>query len=779
VDLDDDGPHALIAGTTGSGKSELLRTLIASMAVDADPEHLTFALVDYKGGGALDECAALPHTVGLVTDLDEQLSERALRCLEAELHHRERLLRETGLSHLRDYQRLRDSGRTDLEPMPRLAVVIDEFATLVKALPDFVDALVGIAQRGRSLGVHLIMATQRPAGSVNDAIKNNVKLRIALRLESTGDSQDVIDNPSAAAIGSRQWGRAFYRLSAREVVPVQTALSTGITPQTAVTAPATALPFLLGLPAPEPGATGAGGETDLQRLVAAARQAAALAGFAEPRRPWPDPLPAVVPACALPPVAERGLQTGTAGLPAYALADDPDRQRQYAVGWDPAAGNVLVYGSGGSGTSTALAALALAVATAQPPERCHVFALDMGAGDLAPLTGLPHTGAHIGPTERERQIRLIRLLRRELDVRKARGGSAPGEGPAPDWLVLLDNLGALLSDFDKDIAGMNLIDELARVYADGPAVGIRFAVTADRSGAVPSAWAALTQQKLLMRMADPAEYGYFDVPRAAVPTYVPGRALVAATRQVIQIALPAEDLAGAVAACVARRPGAVTTAPHVGLLPAEIALSALAAPAAVTAEPWHIPVGLDADTLGATALRLYEQEHALIAGPQRSGRSTALCTIARQVTAAAGSPAVVAYAPRRSPLRELPGLTALVTEYGDLEAALAPHPGPTLLLVDDADTEDDDLGVLDRWLSAAGPGHHLVAAGRADALRRAYGHWTQRARDSRCGILLVPDHDLDGDLLGTTLPRHDRLAPLAGRGYLVTDGIAGGVQVAR
>ncbi|MGV9251125.1 FtsK/SpoIIIE domain-containing protein [Streptomyces sp. NPDC003697] len=780
IDLDDDGPHALIAGTTGSGKSELLRTLIVSMAVDADPEHLTFALIDYKGGGALDECAALPHTVGLVTDLDEQLSERALRCLEAELHHRERLLRATGLSHVRDYQRLRDTGRTELEPMPRLAVVIDEFATLVKALPDFVDALVGIAQRGRSLGVHLIMATQRPAGSVNDAIKNNVKLRIALRLESIGDSQDVIDNPAAASIGSRQWGRAFYRLSAREVVPVQTALCTGVTPETAVTAPATAAPFLLALPAAEPGAAESDGATDLQRLVAAAKEAAGLAGFAEPRRPWPDPLPAVVRAAALPPVAERGLQTEAVGLPTYALADDPERQRQYPVGWDPAAGNVLIYGSGGSGTSTALAALALACAGVQGPERCHIFALDMGAGDLAPLAELPHTGAHIGPAERERQIRLIRLLRRELDERKTRGVAASGQGGfATDWLILLDNLGALLSDFDKDIAGMNLIDELARVYADGPAVGIRFAVTADRSGAVPSAWAALTQQKLLMRMADPGEYGYFDVPRGAVPAYVPGRALVAATRQVIQIGLPAEDLGAAVAACAARWPGAATTAPRVGLLPAEITVGALAAPAAVASEPWYIPVGLDADTLGGTALRLYEQEHALIAGPQRSGRSTALCTIARQVTAAANPPAVVAFAPRRSPLRELPGLTALVTEYGGLEAALVPHAGPALLLVDDADTVEDDLGILNRWLSAAVPGRHLVAAGRADAMRRTYGHWTQHARDSRCGILLAPDHDLDGDLLGTTLPRHDRLAALPGRGYLVTDGIAAGVQVAR
>ncbi|MGO4760210.1 hypothetical protein AB4212_68225, partial [Streptomyces sp. 2MCAF27] len=181
----------------------------------------------------------------------------------------------------------------------------------------------------------------------------------------------------------------------------------------------------------------------------------------------------------------------------------------------------------------------------------HIFALDLGAGDLAPLAALPHTGAHIGSAERERQIRLIKLLRRELDERKARGPAG-----SPDWLVLLDNLGALISDFDKDVAGMNLIEELARVYADGPAVGIRFAVSADRSGAVPTAWSALTQTKLLLRLADPAEYGYFDIPRNAVPSYVPGRALVAANRQVIQIGWPGEDLATAVAETAARWTGA-------------------------------------------------------------------------------------------------------------------------------------------------------------------------------------------------------------------------------
>ena len=339
IDLDDDGPHGLIAGTTGSGKSELLRTLIASLAVAADPEHLTFALVDYKGGGALDECARLPHVVGLVTDLDEQLGERALRCLEAELRHREHALRGVGLSHVRDYQRLRDSGRGDLEPMPRLVVVIDEFATLVKALPEFVDALVSIAQRGRSLGMHLVMATQRPSGSVNEAIKNNVKMRLALRLESVADSQDVIDSPAAAAIGTRQWGRGFYRVGAGEVLPVQTALSTGVTPVENGNGRLSLAPFRLtsgeragaAAPGADQDVATAGLPTDLARLVEAAQFAGYAAGITPPRRPWPDPLPAVVPLHELG-TAARGLQTETTGLATYALADDPDRQAQYPVG---------------------------------------------------------------------------------------------------------------------------------------------------------------------------------------------------------------------------------------------------------------------------------------------------------------------------------------------------------------------------------------------------------------------------------------------------------------
>ncbi len=222
VDFVADGPHALVGGTTGSGKSELLRSMVAGLAASVDPDHLTFVLVDFKGGSAFDECAKLPHTVGMVTDLDEHLAERALRCLEAELKHRERTLREVGATDLPDYLR---KGLP--EPMPRLLVIIDEFATLKAELPQFIDALVGVAQRGRSLGVHMLLATQRPQGAISDNIRANTNMRIALRVQETNDSKDVIDVPDAAAIPRTAPGRAYVRLGPGEVVAIQSALSTG------------------------------------------------------------------------------------------------------------------------------------------------------------------------------------------------------------------------------------------------------------------------------------------------------------------------------------------------------------------------------------------------------------------------------------------------------------------------------------------------------------------------------------------------------------------------
>jgi S-DNA-T family DNA segregation ATPase FtsK/SpoIIIE len=807
VDLHADGPHALVGGTTGSGKSELLRTLVAGLAAGVDPDHLTFVLVDFKGGSAFDECARLPHTVGMVTDLDEHLAERALRCLDAELRHRERILRAAGAADLPSYLR----GGRGAEPLPRLVVVIDEFATLKAELPDFVDALVGVAQRGRSLGVHMVLATQRPSGAVSENIRANTNLRIALRVQDEGDSTDIIDRPDAARLPRHAAGRAYVRLGAGEVVAIQTALATARRTGGPV-APVDLAPFAFGpvprAPVPEPPADaptgapaagppgshagtpvdgptdgGAGGpgeqrETDLGVLVAAVAEAHGRTGRPAPRRPWPDPLPPVVDLDGLLAAAPPPAPNGAAALPEVplALADDPDGQAQYPVGWRPDDGNLVVYGVGGAGTTTALGTVALSLAQAHPPDRLHLYALDFGAGELGVLAGLAHTGAVIGAPERERQMRLVRHLRAELDRRRLlAAGERAGE---PAIVVLVDGWAAFDAEY-RDLVGSGVMDDVQRVFADGPEVGIHMVVAADRTGAVPSTMASLVRQKLLMRLADPYDYAQFGIAAKAVPDLPPGGAMLAEAKQVVQVAMPAGGLAAAVDRCAAAHPPPDRPPAPIGQLPADVAVDDVGATAELEHRPWLVPVGIGEGDLGPARLVVHEGEHALVAGPGRSGKTSALAAVAESCRAARPDLAVVVVAPPRSPLPTLVGPDHHVRP-DELDAALPPVEGrPTLLLVDDADAVEDPTGVLEDLLAAHHPDLLVVAAGRAENLRGSFGHWTRALRRSKLGVLLQPHLDLDGELLGVTLPRRLALPMTAGRGLLANGGELEIVQIAR
>ena len=224
LDVVRDGPHGLVGGTTGSGKSEFLRSLVAGLAARNDPTRLTFILIDFKGGAAFKTCERLPHTIGTISNLDAQMADRALRALEAEMTYRQRLFASAGdgVDNLDAYLATSPS-----EPVPRLLLVVDEFAMLAKEYPDVLSSLVSVAAVGRTLGVHMVLATQRPAGVVNDDILANTNLRVALRVQSREDSSNVIDVPDAAAIGRQQKGRALVKLGQDDITPVQTPLVTG------------------------------------------------------------------------------------------------------------------------------------------------------------------------------------------------------------------------------------------------------------------------------------------------------------------------------------------------------------------------------------------------------------------------------------------------------------------------------------------------------------------------------------------------------------------------
>src|SRR6185312_8922072 len=186
-------PHALVGGTTGAGKSEFLQSWVLGMAAAYSPDRLSFLFVDYKGGAAFADCVQLPHTVGLVTDLSPHLVRRALTSLRAELHYREHLLNRKKAKDLLALER-----EADPEAPPSLVIVVDEFAALAKEVPEFVDGVVDVAARGRSLGLHLILATQRPSGVIKDSLRANTNMRIALRMADVHDSNDILGEDTAA-----------------------------------------------------------------------------------------------------------------------------------------------------------------------------------------------------------------------------------------------------------------------------------------------------------------------------------------------------------------------------------------------------------------------------------------------------------------------------------------------------------------------------------------------------------------------------------------------------
>ena len=336
------------------------------------PARVNFVLIDYKGGSAFAQCAELPHTVGMVTDLDEQLGERALRSLEAELRYRERVLREHRASDLIEYDRL-VADRAAPRRCPACWWSSTSSPRSPPSCPTSSPRWSGSPSAGAASACTCCWPPSVRPGAVNENIRANTNLRVCLRVQTPQDSSDVIDSPAAAKIPRNQPGRAQVRLGPSELIPVQTALVSGITAgpggrrrvHRAVRrrrrrrAPETAA-----RPSPRRA-------SDLQRLVAAAGEA--FAGAHALRRPWLPPLPGERrPRRAAGDGARRARSAARRGLVVpLALADDPEAQAQYPIGWNLNAGNLLLYGIGGSGTTTALGTLALALAeTADPGPRC-------------------------------------------------------------------------------------------------------------------------------------------------------------------------------------------------------------------------------------------------------------------------------------------------------------------------------------------------------------------------------------------------------------------------
>ena len=799
IDLRHDGPHILVGGTTGAGKSELLRTLITSLAVVNAPDQLGFVLVDYKGGAAFDACAELPHTLGLVTDLDPQLAERALRSMQAELTRREMILRSVGAKDLDDYQRLAGSGHPIL---PRLVLVIDEFRMLAEELPAFIDGLVRIAAVGRSLGVHLVLATQRPAGIVSADIAANVNLRIALRVRDERDSEDVIEARDAATISSRTPGRAFARSGANPLVSFQTARVAGAAIDHPSTIEVTCLaPERIGDPPTPPTPSGHDGhlgeQGDLTAIVTAARRAADRRTQPASRRPWLPPLPEVV--------TIHDLDRPLAGPQApYAVVDRPDRQAQETIAWDLAhGGHLVIAGTSRSGRSTCLRTIAGSLAASLSPQAVHLHVIEGAAGTLQAIRRLPHAGVVVSSEQTSRGVRLLDRLLQEVNERQsalstAGFGSLAEQHAEVDATERMPYLVLLIDGWESLVAAWEQIDHgrpvesLQLLMREGIGVGLRVVITGDRS-LLMSRLASLVGDKLLLRLADPADLVLCGIPATALPRHLPpGRGLRIADHAEVQVALLADDVTTSAQTAALDRIAEQSRADpprldpvrrplRIETLPARAGYAEVAASAADRAGEWTL-VGLGGDAAEPIGLSL--PGPFTVAGPPRSGRSTTLVTMTRWLLARHRP--VIAVIDDREPspwsaLSSLPELHTAARFDAEAIGRLLDLRPDAFVVIDDVeglvDTEAED--VVRQWFKRTGSAHGtLIVSGTAAEMAASFRGLVVLARRSGRGVLLNPTTYAEGELLGARIAPGDDAPRIPGRGLLVQDGHATPVQVA-
>jgi len=663
------GPHGLIVGATGSGKSELLRTIVASLAAFHSPDELCFVFVDFKGGAAFAELAALPHAAGMITNLqhDVSLVDRMHAALFGEQQRRQAILRAAGnLDDIGAYRALQATDPT-LEPLPHLLLIVDEFGELLANRPEFIDLFLAIGRVGRSLGMHLLLSSQRLEEGRLRGLEGHLRYRICLRTYSAAESKTVLGTSDAFLLPPFP-GVGYMSVDTDVFQRFKTALVT--TPHEDTTlAGGGVLVDSFELVSSEAAAQALSnpradaGSTALDVLVARLR---AEHGTTTVHQVWLDPLPARLPLSTVLGAAGTGGHWfadgagagagagGGASAPGPArgglracigLLDRPSEQRQDPLVLDLAGvgGHVALVGAPRTGKSTLLRTLLASLMLSYRPSELRAYGLDFGGGLLRAFSGAPHFGGVAGKSDPERVRATINQLRaliqereacfRELGIdsmdearERGRAGELPPHQTA-DVLLVIDNWAALLREYE------DLLAELTEIAIGGLHHGVHLVATAGRWAEIRPNLREAFGTRLELRLNDPLESDFGRKVAESVPADVPGRGVTPDGLH-FQVALPRIDgrdeatglneAIAALAGSLADRWDGPPAAP-VRVLPERVRLDELP----VLNGP-GVGIGLEELTLGPVTLDLAgADQHLIVLGDPGSGRTSLLRMLAQ------------------------------------------------------------------------------------------------------------------------------------------------------
>lgn len=819
------GPHGIVIGATGSGKSELLRSLVLGLAVTHSSQDLNLVLVDFKGGATFLGLDRLPHTSAIITNLSDELPlvDRMQFALHGELIRRQELLRASGHQSRRDYERARELGAA-LDPLPSLLIIVDEFSELLANKPEFAELFVMIGRLGRSLGVHLLLASQHMDEGRMRGLGVHLSFRIALRTFSAGESRAVLGVADAYELPSAP-GHAYLLYDNTKLVRFRAGYVSGAYRPAASLAPdAPGRPHQsvvdfgiapLSMPDEPDPATDKPDEPDEQIEAAAGSERSVLdvivdrlTGQGPPaHRVWLPPLDAPPSLDALLAEVDASAALGHLRVP-VGIVDRPFEQRRdpLVVELDGSAGNVAVVGKPQSGKSNAIRTLIAALALTHTPDQVRFYCLDFGGGSLRQLADLPHVGGVAGRQDTELVRRTIAELNATLEQRErdfaARALASMEDARRragtdfPDVFLVVDGWQVLQQDFD------GLDQTVTKIVSRGLAYGVHVVLSANRWMDVRPAVRDMVGSRLELRLGEPFESEIDRRAAANVPENAPGRGVTKDSLHFL-CALPriddrarTTDLSRATAGLVAavRQRWTGRDAPKVRMLPKAIPLASLPPS---TAD--GLPIGLDEDALQPVLLNFDAEPHLIILGEAESGRTNLLRVIADGVvsrfTPVEARILMVDY--RRTMLDAVPAShligyaaspDALRQMVNDVAEAMRDRlPGPDLtteqlrsrswwsgaqlfILVDDYDLVESAQGsplapLSDLFAQGADIGLHLVVAREVGGAGRAmFEQVLRRVREIGSPGLQLSGSPDEGTIFGKVRPQP--MPP--GRGILVS-----------